>query len=490
MTKIPAGYINQLRQCKDECSEQKEVVTTLAFLLGVKKDSLEHFSTERLSWLIAQPEAKIIRALCTTRNALMSNYPAVEERIRNPETRPNDLSWLGCFDGDALSAIESNGIEIYFPGTTEAPDVLNRLDSQIRNRVRDACKSLFPNWFNRQYICELFSVKGSYSPSEQRKRVNEFNSCAASYPYKVWINWPVRNPRAYDLYAIEDATIYSAEPQTGNILLNDIKFTVLCYRIHGSVFQDFWRLKPEECKARMKLREYLNPLKKPLRIIVDGENSQPFKLAAAVQFIHDVAPKIDLKILIVDDSNTNGLWRVFPDLVSVPVEVKTIPRVKREKSLVDISVTAAMCRELYVHKNACMLASSDSDYYGLLAGMIDTDEKNVPFFVLTEDGKTATALCEAYDAGGVLHCSLDEFTEEAERFEDSVLQDKILEYFEAHAFPIEDIVSELQTNSGISMNSQRREWLATFLRETPYTVSNADGCVRIRYQPKESTISS
>ena len=58
----------------------------------------------------------------------------------------------------------------------------------------------------------------------------------------------------------------------------------------------------------------------------------------------------------------------------IPVEHRLIERVKQEKSLVGIQLTAGACREHYQnHVDSFIIASSDSDYWGLISSLTDAD---------------------------------------------------------------------------------------------------------------------
>ena len=76
------------------------------------------------------------------------------------------------------------------------------------------------------------------------------------------------------------------------------------------------------------------------------------------------------KIILIDDVNTSTAWGVLEEHVSIPVEHKVIPRIKEDKSLVDITLTAQLCKEFYANNtDSFVLVSSDSDYWGLISSI-------------------------------------------------------------------------------------------------------------------------
>ena len=81
---------------------------------------------------------------------------------------------------------------------------------------------------------------------------------------------------------------------------------------------------------------------------------------------------------------------------SIPVEHILIERIKQNKSLVDIKLTARACKEHYQNEvDSFVIVSSDSDYWGLISSMPDAG-----FLVMIEREKRGpgmkAALAEMY----------------------------------------------------------------------------------------------
>lgn len=62
------------------------------------------------------------------------------------------------------------------------------------------------------------------------------------------------------------------------------------------------------------------------------------------------------------------LGESFESFVKIPVEHIMIERLKQNKSLVDIKLTARACQEHYQKQvDSFVIVSSDSDYWGLIS---------------------------------------------------------------------------------------------------------------------------
>lgn len=68
-------------------------------------------------------------------------------------------------------------------------------------------------------------------------------------------------------------------------------------------------------------------------------------------------------ILLFDDIHTVTAWRILESYTDIPVEHIMTERIKQNKSLVDIKLTARACQEHYQnHVDSFVIVSSDSDY--------------------------------------------------------------------------------------------------------------------------------
>ena len=85
---------------------------------------------------------------------------------------------------------------------------------------------------------------------------------------------------------------------------------------------------------------------------------------------------------------------------SIPVEHILIERIKQNKSLVDIKLTARACKEHYQNEvDSFVIVSSDSDYWGLISSMPDAG-----FLVMIEREKCGPDMKAALADTCVFYC--------------------------------------------------------------------------------------
>ncbi len=101
--------------------------------------------------------------------------------------------------------------------------------------------------------------------------------------------------------------------------------------------------------------------------IVDCENSDPYKLCAAIRNLDaEKLSKIE-KIILFDDVHAASAWEMLGSYVDIPVEYILIERLRDNKSLADVKVAARTTKEFFSNGvDSFVLASSDSDYWGLM----------------------------------------------------------------------------------------------------------------------------
>ena len=180
-----------------------------------------------------------------------------------------------------------------------------------------------------------------------KRAANECYENKSGYPYGVYINWPFTNK--------------------GNILYNDKKFVTLLYEANEDSFYDMSKISDAGNMAKAGIYRFLGDSERVV-MMVDCENSDPYKLYATLNNLDQQAllDKIS-KIVLFDDVNTASAWSILEDFTEIPIEYILIERLKDNKSLVDIRLTASASREHYRDGvNDFILVSSDSDYWGLI----------------------------------------------------------------------------------------------------------------------------
>jgi hypothetical protein len=140
-------------------------------------------------------------------------------------------------------------------------------------------------------------------------------------------------------------------------------------------------------------------------VVVDCENSDPYKLSATLRRLNrEYLDKIKT-IILFDDVHTASAWSILEKFTSIPVEHITIERIKQNKSLVDIRLTARACQEHYENKiDSFIIVSSDSDYWGLISSL-----PRARFLVMIEREKCGPDMKAALTDSGIFYCYLDDF---------------------------------------------------------------------------------
>ena len=110
-------------------------------------------------------------------------------------------------------------------------------------------------------------------------------------------------------------------------------------------------------------------------------------------------------IILFDDIHTASAWRILEQYTNIPVQHVMTERVKENKSLVDIKLTARACQEHYVNNvDSFVIVSSDSDYWGLIESLPDAC-----FLVMVERDSCSQDFKNALANSGIFYCYIDDF---------------------------------------------------------------------------------
>jgi len=362
--------------------DTKEVVTTIAYLIGIRKDILElQFAECRalLEQLSADKEATVIRYLSKLRTVLMQKFRKIDTMMMYDLKNLNSIEW---FDHDNIRQLEKWGFRIIqanYRSELYVSDFTRMINENI-----DKCSRLFYDWVNWNYIRDLFFIPKYQKASVLKKEFDKYMKSISQYPYQMYIHW---NPS-----------------DKGNILLNDGKFLKVVYELHGDVFSDYSKYRDADESTRNSIYSFIDSSEKTA-IAVDCENSDPFKLYSVLKGLNqDELSKIE-KITLYDDTNTTAAWDWIANYTHIPVEHIEITRVTDRKSLVDVRMTASVVSDYYKNGiSSFIIVSSDSDYWGLIETLPDAD-----FLVMYEYEKCGTAIKIALEQHGIYYCSIDDF---------------------------------------------------------------------------------
>lgn len=364
-------------------TDTKEIVCRVAYLIGVKKPTLESGygdeCSELLEQLAADREATVIRYLCKIRTALMLKFKRTDDILRYDYINIDKIKW---FDSDNIEQLEKWGIQVILPNKL-AVDYTTHINRLIAEHIND-CRKLFPDWLNWEYIKDLFILPKFTNEENQKFEFEKYMENLTYYPYQQYIHW---KPKDY-----------------GNLLYKDGKFIEILYKINGDYFGDKSKYKNAVNDIKNNIYDFIRSSYKTV-IVVDCENSDVYKLYGMLKNLNgDELEKID-KIVLYDDVHTTDGWDYLEHFISIPVEHIEVERITDYKSLVDIKVSTGVCREFYRNDvSSFILLSSDSDYWGLISSLPEAE-----FLVVVEWEKCGQAIKRALETSEIYYCSLDDF---------------------------------------------------------------------------------
>lgn len=191
---------------------------------------------------------------------------------------------------------------------------------------------------------------------------------------------------------------------TGNILYNDRKFMKLLYEQHDDHFQDNSKVRDAGARTKDNIYHFIDSSCGTV-LIVDCENSDPYKLCSALRSLNEAELKKIQKIILYDDIHTSCAWQLIEQFSRITVQHELIERVNDSKSLVDIRLTTGVCKEFYVNGiRSFIILSSDSDFWGLISSLPEA-----AFLVMVESEKCGSDIKRALEDRAIFYCYLDDF---------------------------------------------------------------------------------
>lgn len=363
--------------------DTKEIVTTIGYMIGVKKNILEQCFGEEyhelLQTLYVNKETSIIRYLCKLRTTLMQKFKKTDDEMRFNLKHLNSMDF---YDQDNIKQLEKWGFEIIKPNYRSEKYMLD-LAGLISANI-DNCFELFPDWVNWNYIKDLFVIPQYTKKGVLKSEFNIYMKNIEYYPFQMYIHW---KPEDH-----------------GSILYTDGKFLGIIYRQHNDIFTDFTKYKDAHSETKNNIYDFIDRSYKTA-IAVDCENSDVYKLYSVLKNLNqDELSKIE-KIVLYDDYHTTSGWDWLEKFTKIPIEHIEVNRVTDQKSLVDIKMTAGVCTDYYENNiTSFILVSSDSDYWGLISTLTKAE-----FLVMYEHSKCGQAIKRALSEHNIYYCSIDDF---------------------------------------------------------------------------------
>lgn len=361
----------------------KTTVGTIAYLIGVRRTAwMTVYNTDcpgLIEELDGNEDAVRIRYLCKFRTILMQNFKKIDNGLHY---ELKNIDRMEFFDPEDIKKLRHAGCEPVL-ANKRAADYSLHFNRLIAENI-DKCEPLFPEWVSWAYIKNLFVIPKYVSPAVQKQEFMTYMGNINFYPFQMYIHW---------------------KPQEmGNFLYNDGKFIEELYLMNGDYFGDASKYRDAGEDTKNSIYSFIAESEKTI-LVVDCENSDAYKLVSMLKSLNpDETEKIH-KIMLFDDDHTNNGWDFIGTFTKIPIEHIEVKRVTDRKSLVDVRVTAGICRECYQNNvSSVILLSSDSDYWGLISSLPEAD-----FLVVIEREKSGHAIKEALMQEGIFYCYLDDF---------------------------------------------------------------------------------
>lgn len=371
--------------CKDSKVKSKEIVIKFGYLIGVRKKLFinsfvgeEDEVINKIAEIDKNENAKIIRYLSKCRNTIFLNWSDINTDMRYNMHR---LSEFGYFDKKNLEFLKERNILDLDTCYIDSAKAVCEVSLAILKYV-DYLKDLFPEWVDFKVMRKALITPGISSTKDWKfikKSFSKFVSNKSNYPFFSWLNWEPRN--------------------VGNLLQNDETLLRELYRsqTRSDEFEDMFE-KGLSCDL---ISCFINESDKTT-IVVDCENADIFKFYEMIKSVN--TEKIS-KIMLFDGTKTMNAWKVFGKYIDIQIEYLSGTRVSEYKSLVDIQLTAGVCKEHYEnHVDSFILVSSDSDYWGLISTL-----KSARFLTVWEESKTSSQILELMDETGIVNTSIDKY---------------------------------------------------------------------------------
>jgi len=392
--------------------------------------------------------------LCVLKTAILNNFQKIRKTMMFESRSLYGMSEL--LPTQCIDQLYADGISL--PNSRDLTDHVIEINRLLSDRINN-CKDVFPIWLCWEYVRDLFITPNGLAVEGTREAANLYYANRDLYPYQMYINWRPVNE--------------------GNILYSDGKFATLLYRWNNDEFTDFSKVSDAGDYTKTGIYDFLDQSEKAV-IVVDCENSDPYKLCAVLRNLDQEALEKVSKIILYDDAHSASAWKILSSYIFCPVEHIMIDRVKKTKSLVDIRLTAGACKEFYQnHVDSFILVSSDSDYWGLISSLSDAR-----FLVMVEWDSVSGDLKAAMDAAGIFYCYLDDFysgdtgdikisalTREIRSYLDSAVQLNVNEMLD-HAFRVTRVEMS---------DAERQQFYNKFIKPM-HLVIKEDGTVEIRLQ--------
>lgn len=436
-------------QIPDLSYNQQEISGKIAYLIGVEKKYIEESPEKRHQFQLLETmkPARIIRNLCICRSSILKNYKKIEIKaktdlcsiLRMPEYIPTA----------AINQLAMDGADFYKKSSTLPWQHVAEINRLLSDRINNI-KGQFPLWMEWDYIRDLFLMPNGLTYKGVQEAMNPYYEHRMLYPYQMYVNWK--------------------PAEEGNILYNDEKFVSVLYSQHGDAITSRSLVTDASNFVKDGIFGFLDDSKKAV-IVVDCENSDPYKMCAALRDMETRYVQKITKIVLIDDINTTYTWSILENYTTIPVEYKLIERVKKGKSLVDIALTSAVCKEHYRNDiDAFILFSRDSDYWAMISSLPEAK-----FLVMVERENFGSGLRDVLKEAGIFYCYIDDFfIGSAENIKFGAIFHGLHEALDAIQINTQKLLTDALISARVQMEeAERKQFHDKFLKRMTISVDDS-----------------
>ena len=433
------------------------IVSIVGYLIGVEKQNFAPPGEHKLDKTIFEnleknKNARIIRNLCRIRTAFEKNYAAIQNKfhydIKNIGSVPN------LIPTDSVNQLAQDGVSIY-KGRPDADDYIISINRELSNRI-NAVQALFPEWIDWKYLRDLFLMPGGTKAAGVKSAGIEYSKNRNKYPFQCYINWQ--------------------GGENGNILHCDEKFVTLLYECWEDCFENISLVRDAGNITKTDIYNFLAESARAI-MVVDCENSDPVKLAAALSGLSPSSKAKIAKILLFDSEYTTASWGILAQAGDFPVEHVTVLRLNERKSQVDMTLATRTCKEVYTNNvDSVILVSSDSDYWALIQTLADID-----FLVMVERRKCGAEILNALEQREIVYCFLDDFcTNASYAIKTTTLLNEMRTRLDAALnVNVNDLLNDVIRNTWVQMTpKERQQFYDRYIKTMKLSISQ-DGKLRL-----------
>ena len=251
------------------------------------------------------------------------------------------------------------------------------------------------------------------------------------------------------------------------------------YSQHGDVFTDMSKVKDASETVKKNIYEFIDD-NETIQLVVDCENSDPFKLASVLKQLDKESIQKIQKIVLYDDVHTTNAWRYLKAVTGIPVEHNVVERIKYDKSLVDIKIAMGISKAYYKDGvTAFILLSSDSDFWGVISSLPDAE-----FLVMVEEGKCGPVIQSTLENDGTYYCFMDDFcTGNIKSFKNAMFVSALKEEVEGMiSLDTKELCDSIVRNLRMDISStEKTNYYNKYIRRLRLEIDD-DGIMRIKVQ--------